>query len=199
MLLSVVVGVVVLAMTTFAPGAAAAATPPGLSITLSDAKAQTQSGATLTYTAAVTNAGADPFTGRLDITVPSYATYVGTADGNHNGADVSWSIAVGAGKSVSRKVTVKLGTIPRNEVRFTTIATLYPAGNATQILVRTADPDAIRGVVDPAHSVGLRPATKDKPRVAIVLLIIVLGAIVVVAVALLVWIRKRRSARGSNE
>ncbi|MDQ1545886.1 MAG: hypothetical protein QOH69_790 [Actinomycetota bacterium] len=210
MLLAILVGVTVLATTMSAPalaavtlasndGVTASAPPPGLSITLSDARGQTQSGATLTYTATVFNAGAVPVRGRLDVTIPSYAAFVGTAASDHKGADVSWPIAVDAGKSASRKVTVKLGTIPKSEVRFTTIATLYPAGSGTQILVRTADPDAIRGVVDPAHTVGLQPSTTNHSNEADVLLIPILGAVVIGAVVLLVWIRRRRVARGNSE
>jgi hypothetical protein len=210
MLFAVVIGVVVLAMTMSVPGMAAVAmaprhgvadsvSPPGLSITLSDARAQTQSGASLTYTAGVTNAGADPLKATLVVTIPSYAAFVGATADHTNGANVSWTITVGAAKSITRKVTVRLGTIPKGEVRFTTIATLYPTGSATQILVRTADPDGIRGVVDPAHSVGLPSTTNDHPDEVVVLAIVIVGAAVIVALALLVWIRRRRRPRGSGE
>jgi hypothetical protein len=206
---AVVVGVAAVALTMSIPVAAAAemaprigrtvsAPPPGLSITLGDAKTQTQSGATLTYVASVTNAGAEPVNGMLDVTIPSYAAYVGTAAGKKEGPDIKWPVTVGAGKSVSRKVTVKLGEIPKGEVRFTSIATLYSTDSGPRILVRTADPDGIRGVVDPAHSVGVKPAPQDQSTQLFVPIGIVLGSLVVVGLAFLVWVRKRRGARSEG-
>jgi uncharacterized repeat protein (TIGR01451 family) len=212
MLLAVVIGVAVLYTTVSAPVATAvamgagdgttvkvSAPPPGISITLSDAKAQTRPGATLTYTAAVTNAGAGALKGTLVVTIPAYSAFVGATAGHESGADIRWAITVGAGKSITKKVTVKLGTIPKGEVRFTTIATLYPAGTTTQILVRTADPDSIRGVVDPAHSVGLPPVTEARSNQAFILAIVILGAVVIVALVFLVWSGRRRRARGRGE
>ncbi|WP_344201168.1 hypothetical protein [Pseudolysinimonas kribbensis] len=197
---AILAGLAALAMTglTSVEPAAAVAPPAGLSITLSDATTQTESGAILTYTAAVTNAGASAVKGTLQVTVPGYASYAHSASGKKTGSDLSWPITVGAGKTVSRETTVRVGRIPRGEVRFTTLATLYPEGEPGRILVRTADPDGIRGVVDPAHSVRSPGASAGQSNAPLVITAIIGGAIIVVALAVLLWIRGRRRARARS-
>ena len=171
------------------------ASPPGLSITLADGTAQTHSGATLSYTASVSNAGANQVKGLLEITIPSYSTYVGTDSASQRGSNISWPLTIGGGKQVSERATVKVGTIPKTEVRFTTIATLYSGGSGTDILVRTADPDTIRGVVDPAHTVGKSTTPEGQPAPVLVVFAIIAGiAILVVAViGCTLWARRRRA------
>jgi hypothetical protein len=204
----IAVSVAVFCAVTFTSVATAAATipttgvpitapPPGLSITLTDRTAQTHSGATLTYTASVTNAGANSVKGTLVITIPSYATYTGANSAGKKGADLSWPVTVGGGKEVSEKAIVKVGTIPNGEVRFTTLATLYQAGNATNILVRTADPDTIRGIIDPAHTVRQPNTTKGHPSQPIVAIAIIVGVVLIlgIGVALPFWKRRRRTSR----
>ncbi|HEX3680378.1 MAG TPA: hypothetical protein VHU90_11705 [Galbitalea sp.] len=174
--------------------AQASVPPPGLSITLADGTAQTRSGATLTYTASVTNEGANPLEGTLEITIPAYATYTDTKSAPAKGPNISWPVTIGAGNRVSEEVTVNVGTIPKTEVRFTSIATLYAGLTGTDILVRTADPDAIRGVVDPAHTVGQPAAAKNQPVPALAVFAIILGVVVLIVVVIgcIFWTRKRR-------
>lgn len=132
--------------------------PAGLSIAISDGVAVTDSGSTSHYTATVTNDGTAPVTGRLVITLPAPAKYTEAAGAHVEKSDAAWQVRVPAGKSVTHRVTADIGRIPKGDVRVTTLATLYASGDSTRILVRAADANAIRGVVDPAHTVGQKPA-----------------------------------------
>jgi hypothetical protein len=177
-----------------ADGEAFSAPPPGLSITLTDGTGQVQSGATVSYTASVANTGAKPVNGVLEITIPSYAAFTGTHSATEKGSEVSWPVTIGGQKKISEKATVRIDTIPKGEVRFTTLATLYATGSTSDILVRTADPDTIRGVVDPAHTVGQPTQARSQSGQPFVAIAITVGAVILVGIviALVLLTRRRR-------
>jgi hypothetical protein len=177
-----------------APAASAAAVstsapPPGLSITVTDNTTQTAPGADLTYVTKVANAGVKSVKGILVIELPAYVTYAGGTHAAVKGQDASWAVTIPAGGSVSRSVGAHVGTIPHGELRVTTLASLYLSTHATQPLVRTAESNTIRGVVDTAHTVGAPPPVSSG---ALPLWVIVGAAALVVLIALTVVLLARR-------
>jgi hypothetical protein len=174
-----------------ASAATTAAPPAGLSIAITDHVSEVQPGSAVQYTATVTNLGARAVTGTLAVTVPDYA--------KASGDTASWTVTVEPGKTASRTLDATIGTIPKGEVRVTALATLFARGSSTQILVRSADPDLIKGVRDPAQTV--RPAAASAPTVfnagivfAVILLVVV--ALGVALAVFLIWTRKRRRHPG---
>ncbi|MGO4535759.1 hypothetical protein [Leifsonia sp. 2MCAF36] len=197
-LLSVLLGApAAVAATAAAPEAA----PAGLSIAISDGVAATASGSTSKYTATVTNDGTAPVTGKLVITLPAQAKYSEAGGAHVEKSDAVWQVTVPAGKSVTHRVTADIGRIPKGEVRVTTLATLYAADDGSRILVRAADANAIQGVVDPAHTVGQKPAkAADSGGSPALLVVGVAISVVLLALAAtgVVWLR-RRTRRASPE
>lgn len=137
-----------------APSATRQAVPEGLSIAITDGVAETAPGASATYTATVTNRGTMPVTGELVIALADRAGFTSVQGAQVDKREASWRVTVAPGTSTSRRAAARVGRIPHGEVRVTTLATLYANGDRSVILVRAADADAIRGVVDPAHTVG---------------------------------------------
>lgn len=174
---------------------AAQAVPEGLSIAITDGKAETVSGASTTYTVTVTNRGTEPVTGELVVAVPSFVT-VEKAEGSHlDKAEAAWTVTVAPGATERRRAAVTIRNIPATEVRVNTLATLYDSADRSRILVRATDAKAIRGVTDPAHTVGQKPATvRSATNDPMVIVIAVSAGAVALAVAVVgaVVFRRRR-------
>ena len=180
---------------TAASDASPGAVPVGLSITIDDGVTETTSGSSLTYTATVTNRGTASVAGELVITVPSFATYSNVGGAGIDNADAAWKVNIAPGKSERRRVTAEVGRIPKGDVRVTTLATLYPSSDRSRILVRAADANGIEGVVDPAHSIGQRPA---KGALAPTGLLVGGGSVLFASALIVSWVlitrrRKRRA------
>jgi hypothetical protein len=75
---------------------------------------------------------------------------------------VSWEIRVPAGKTVHKRVEVRLATIAEGQLRVTTLASFYLGRTTGTPIVRTADADRIRGVADPTPSTPA-PTSKAAP------------------------------------
>lgn len=175
--------------------------PDGLSIAITDGTTDTVSGASLNYTVTVTNRGATPVAGELVITLPAFATFSHTDGAHGEKTDAVWTVSVAPGTSERRRATAAIGRIPAQEVRVTTLATLYTSADRSQILVRAADANAIEGVLDPAHTVGHGTRTVSKAQTDPTLL--VLGVSVLAVLLALGLIRlvttRRRSDSGAAQ
>jgi hypothetical protein len=167
--------------------------PAGVSISITDGVSEVDSGSVVKYRATITNVGPAPVSGTLTVTIPAFSKYVDPITADVSGDGANWSVTVDPGKSVSKNVKVTVGTIPKGEVRVTTLATLTASDDPARILVRTADPDRIRGVQDPAHTVG-RPVTGASGALAGTGIVVgvIAAVIVILAIVTLVWIRRRR-------
>jgi hypothetical protein len=130
--------------------------------------------------------------GTLTVTIPAYSKYVDPIAADVSGDGASWSVTVDPGKSVSRNVKVTVGTIPKGEVRVTTLATLTASDDPARIVVRTADPDLIRGVQDPAHTVGRPTAGASDALARTGIVVGVIATVIVILAIVAVWIRRRR-------
>jgi hypothetical protein len=179
-----------------------AAPPPGLSVTISDATAQTASKATLTYTSTLTNAGTRPVTAQLVLAIPSYASYAQATGATVNKQTATWPVTVAAGKAVTKRAAVTIGTIPKGEVRVTTLISVYLPGHPPTLLIRSAEANRIQGVTDPAHSVntvganggGNRPISPGT-----ITTIVILGLVVLLLVgAWLARVRRRHEGDSSD-
>jgi hypothetical protein len=175
-----------------------AAPPLGLSIAITDGVKQTSSGATLHYTASATNDGVKSLTGEMTITIPSYARFTDDGSAKVSKLNASWPVTVKPGKTTIEHISVVVGAIPKQEYRVTTLATLYPSASSTQILVRSADPDLIAGVTDPARTVSVRTQAGAQP-LSFTAVAAILGAIILIlilaAVGALWWARNRGHLR----
>jgi hypothetical protein len=188
-----VVGLAAVVAGLIAPASAltAGAPPAGLSIAITDHVSEVHPGSSVQYTATVTNLGPRVVTGTLEVTVPAYA--------KASGDTASWSVTVEPGKTARKTLDATIGTIPRGEVRATALATLFARGSSTQILVRSADPDLIQGVHDPAQTV--HPATTGAPAMlnAGIIFSVILLVVVALGIASASWIRRRRARRRGGE
>lgn len=189
-----------------APAAAAAtasqAAPDGLSIAISDGSAETSSGASSSYTVTVTNRGTTPVTGELVIAVPHFVTFSEAEGARREKADAAWKVTIAPGASERRRASATVGRIPATEVRVTTLATLYDSADRARILVRAADANAIRGVLDPAHTVGQSPrkvgAAPNGPGLLGVVVGVGAGAALLAALIVgIVVFRRRRGVRAT--
>ena len=144
------------------PAAAAAApVPTGLSITLADGRSQVHSDQDVTYTSRITNAGSRKVTGSLVLTVPSYVKIDKTRGATLRTAGLVWHVSVPAGKSVTRTVSAHIGTIPKDQLRVTTLASLYKGKRTNGVpVIRTAVANRITGVPDPAAPATQPPSTQ---------------------------------------
>jgi hypothetical protein len=183
----------IVAMVT-APSAGAVAAPPtGLSISIQSDRAEVHEDDSLTYTATVTNDGTEAVDGRLVITVPEYVriTDLGGADGS--GVDASWTVTVAAGDSVTKTLSVRLDTIPEEELRVTTLVGFY-LDDATEATIRSAHAAAIAGVEDPAHAVSDPSPQPTEPPALLLVGLGVGAAVVLAATATWLLLRRRRSS-----
>jgi len=172
--------------------AAAAAAPPGLSISIHNESGSVRSGDRLSYAATLRNDGTAAVDGRLVVTVPAYARITGATGGDLDGSDASWTVEVPAGASVTKKVSATVGDIPKGELRVTTLVSLY-LGDATQPAIRSAEADAIAGVTDPARAVGEQPVGPNRAApVALVWIGVSAAAVLVAAVVVVAWRFGRR-------
>jgi hypothetical protein len=177
-----------------------AAAPPGLSVTISDATAQTASKATLTYTSTLTNAGTRPVTAQLVLAIPSYASYAQAPGAAVDKQTATWPVTVAAGKAVTKRAAVTLGTIPKGEVRVTTLISVYLPGHPPTLLIRSAEANRIQGVTDPAHTVNAVGASRGGNRPissGTITVIVILGVLVLLLVG--AWLaRVRRGHEGDS-
>ena len=92
-----------------------AAAPAGLSVTITDGSDEVTSNTGVTYTAELTNAGSEPVTATLVITVPPFAT-LKAAEGGEIAApaatDATWTVTVDPGASASVTASATIGAIP---------------------------------------------------------------------------------------
>jgi hypothetical protein len=184
-----------------APSAQAATPPPGLSVTISDATAQTTSKATLTYTSTLTNAGTRPVTAQLVLAIPGYASYVQATGATVDKQNATWPVTVPAGRSVVKKASVTLGTIPQGEVRVTTLISVYLPGHPPTLLIRSAEANRIQGVSDPAHTVNTAGANRGGSRpisAGTVAAIAVPGVLVLLLVGAWALRARRRNGDGGD-
>lgn len=157
------VAVLSLVMLAVVPVATAeAAGPPGLSVSIRNGRGEVRSGDRIVYTTTVRNAGTDSVNGRLVITVPEFLSVTDPGGAHRTGLDASWAVTVPAGGSVTETLTGRLGTIPQNAVRVTTIVGFY-VGDADRPAIRSAEADTIAGVTDPAHAVNDRSSGPRAP------------------------------------
>jgi hypothetical protein len=169
------------------------APPAGVSISITDGVSEVDSGSEVQYRATITNVGPAPVSGTLIVTIPAYSKYVDPITAHVSGDGASWNVTVDPGKSVSKNVKVTVGTIPKGEVRVTTLAALTASDDPARIVVRSADPDLIKGVQDPAHTVG-RPAAGASDALTGIGVVggVMAAVIVILAIVAFVWIRRRR-------
>jgi hypothetical protein len=116
-----------------------------------------------------------------------------------SGDTASWTVTVEPGKTASKTLDARIGTIPKGEVRATALATLFAPGSSTQILVRSADPDHIKGVRDPAQTVPRTTASAPTAFNAGIVFAVIVLVVVALGVASAFWIRRRRTRRGGDE
>ncbi|HEV7742235.1 MAG TPA: hypothetical protein VGO65_07430 [Pseudolysinimonas sp.] len=173
--------------------AVAANGPAGLSIAIHNDSTEVRSGDALTYTVVVENSGSDRVDGRLVVTLPDFVRAVDVGGADRSGADLSWPISVAGGEKVTETVTGRIGEIPADEVRVTTLAGVY-LGDASEPAVRTAEADAIAGVADPAHAVADRPATASAGP-ALGWIIGGAGGVIAAGLLVLVMMARRRQSR----
>lgn len=100
------------------------------------------------YTAKLSNSGTNPVTANLVLTVPDYLTYRDTAGATVSKQNAEWPVTVPAGQSVTKKVTARIGSIPKAEKRVTSLATVYTGKTTGVPLIRSADASSIAGVKD---------------------------------------------------
>jgi len=190
----VVAGALCVALALGTATAAAAAPPVGVSISINGGSAEVRAGDRLFYIATLRNGGTSAVEGRLVITVPDFVRVADAAGADRSGSAASWDVTVPVGGTVSEKLTGVLERIPKGELRVTTLASLYLAGE-TQPTIRTADAAAIEGVRDTARAAGDRPVTPAVQPWLVVwigLAILVLAAIGALAAWRLVVRRRRR-------
>ena len=97
--------------------------PASLAATVTDAATSRQAGETYTYTATVTNSGAQEAADvSASVTVPSgLGTIVSAPEGTTNGQTVAWQLGtLAAGQTAQRTVAVKIASTAENNMIFTT-------------------------------------------------------------------------------
>lgn len=176
-----------------APPGLSGAAQPGLSVAVSDGVGEVRSGADLTYTATLTNAGAKPVTTRMVLTVPPYLAVRAGDDAQVGAHSITWQVVVRPGTSVRRTVSAHVGAIPETERRVTTLVSIYQ-GTATSLpLIRSADADRIHGVDDRARSVAPASKASSSSSSGAAWAAVSAGALVIAAGAGLIGYRRRRS------
>ncbi|NUU07433.1 hypothetical protein [Leifsonia sp. C5G2] len=185
-----------------APAALADAPPPGLSIQISNDGDQVSPDSDTTYTVEFRNQGSEAVGGRVTLTAPGYGTVTkAEPEAKLTDTTASWDdITVEPGASVKRTATVRIGTIPKNLTRVTTLAGFYLSDDsAAPPVVLSSDADRIPGVAEPGSS----PVPKSTAGSSAEwwLWAGVAGALLVVAAiayAALLLIRRRRRRAASH-
>lgn len=134
----------------------AVAAPPGLSIRIDDGATEIGPTQELVYTSELRNAGAAAVEATVVVAVPDYLeiTSVDGSDveGTVDGGTASWPVSVGPGETMTFMTTAFVGTIPAEERRVTTLASVYLGTPHTDDggapLIRSADSDRIFGIDD---------------------------------------------------
>lgn len=179
---------------TVAASVAAGAPPTGLSVALTDGRSQVQSDITVTYTATLTNQGAEPVSASLVLTVPAYVTISDAPGATIAKSDATWPVTVNPGKSVKQTAVARIGAIPKGELRVTSLISVYQGKVTTGVpIIRSADTNTIKGVTDPKTATSSAGTTaghsSTTPIVWIVIAVVVLA---LVALGLVLVARKRR-------
>lgn len=169
--------------------AAEAADELRLSVTLSDGVETVAAGDAVTYQAEVRNDG-DTIDTDIVIDAPGYVSLDEADDAVVDGHRATWSLALPHG-TTTFEIPASIGEIPDGEVRVTTLLSVY-VGEATAPVVRTAVANRIAGVDDePVASAPVPIVAWVVGGVAILLAL--------VAVALLIVMRRRRTARERSQ
>jgi hypothetical protein len=143
--------------------ASAAPAPVKLSITVTDDATLIHPKSATEYSTTVTNQGSRPVRGTLVLTTPDYIRYAHVrGNGRITKGDVRWKITVGAGRTVTERVNVRVRSIPKSAVRVTTLASFYLGAVTGTPVIRTADADRIPGVKDPAPVAAPHPVAPNK-------------------------------------
>ncbi|GAA3876417.1 hypothetical protein GCM10022381_18730 [Leifsonia kafniensis] len=194
-----------------ATSAAAAEVPTGLSVTITDGVDEVTAGSDVTYTAELSNTGSDPVTATLVVTVPGYVE-ITAADGAESdgtesvtaatATDAAWVVTVEPGAVATVAVGARVGEIPADELRVTTLVSVYLGdgddARAAAPVIRSADANTIEGVTDPAAVATSQEA--DAPDTMSVGAAVMIGAAALVFLALVVMILLLiiRSKRGRS-
>jgi hypothetical protein len=94
--------------------------------------------------------------------VPEYARYGGAHEAKVTKQVASWTLRVPPHSTVARQAMVKIGTIPSDQLRVTSLASLF-LGPVTGVpAIRAADSDRIAGVVDPPATPVRQPASSHE-------------------------------------
>lgn len=186
-----------------AAGAAGPTSPVRLSIALTDNHITMAAHSAAAYTATVTNSGIQAVSGTLVFAAPGFVQYPDAArHGMITKHDARWKITVPGGQSVTERVTVRVGTIPKSAIRVTSLASFYIGAASGSPVIRTADADRIAGVQDPAPAPAITPPAA-KPKTgsaggglgAVGWSLIGGGALALVALVAGLGIRRRRARR----
>jgi hypothetical protein len=158
-LLSAVTAVVVAGLVAAAPsGAAPDATR--LTISVSDGVSQVTDKASVAYVATIANDGAAAVSGTLVLQLPPYARYGRVSEAKVTKHVATWTVRVPARATVVRRANATLGIIPSDQLRVTSLASLYLGPVAGSPAIRAADTDRITGVDDPP----VRPVRQSASR-----------------------------------
>lgn len=174
-------------------GLAPAAAQPNLAVVLTSDADAVAPGDPITYSAEITNRG-EAVDARVVLAPPAYIA-LGEADGDGvvDGNAVTWASNVPAGGTSTFVVSADVGEIPADEVRATTLVSVY-VGDSTTPVVRTASADRIVGVDDAQVVEEASPL----PVVLIVVGVVLVVALLVLTVVLVV-VRRRRAAAAAEE
>lgn len=174
----------------------AAAATPELSVTITDGHKTVESGEAVTYSTEVKNLGTDPLIAKVVVTVPGYVTAHAPDGGTVDKQDTTWAITVDPGKTATVKLSGKIGTIPKSEVRVTAVASVYVDGAKPSPLVRSADASRIAGVADtPPPASTEKASSKASSAAGWIIGGIIAAVVAIAAIAFALILIRRRSHR----
>lgn len=129
------------------PAAHADAPPAQLSVTLKNSEKTVTTGDKVTYTGKVANLGDNGADLKVVLQAPAYVKLTKAGGAKVEKNEATWTTTIAPGKTASFTAEASIGSIPRNERRVTTLASVYVGGGAAPI-VRTANASFIAGVAD---------------------------------------------------
>lgn len=137
----------ILPISVLAPSAADAHTAPvRVSLAVSDGRGIVHAPTPGRYAATVTNAGETSVHGTLVLLAPAHADWSAVPPGKVTGPEVSWSVTVRAGASITRSAVTMRGGVPRRQLAVIVEATLVVRDRARDITLRDVDIDQIGGI-----------------------------------------------------
>ncbi len=169
-------------------------TPAGLSISIHDKSVDVRSDEPLAYVATVRNGGTATVEGRLVITVPTYVRITYSQGADQTDVSASWTVAVPAGGNVTKELGAYLGTIPKGELRVTTLVSFF-LGDAKAPTIGSADANTIAGVTDPARAETGQTAAPPVAPAGLPMAWIAVGVLAVLAGIGVWWVTWRRRIR----